>query len=92
MGDNKNWKNDLDEYIRQGEPSQAERSEAWKTAIGLQDVDGLHTSEYLLETAKKHIEGRITIKDAQKTVIISKVKNVRKSRKLQKKRIWFLQE
>ena len=29
----------LDEYIRQGEPQQRERSEAWKVAIGLQQVD-----------------------------------------------------
>jgi hypothetical protein len=32
---------DLEEYIRQGEPEQSEKSNAWKTAIGLQDVDGL---------------------------------------------------
>ncbi len=40
----------LDEYIRQGEPQQRERSEAWKVAIGLQQVDRLQTSEYLLDT------------------------------------------
>jgi len=34
----------LDEYIRQGEPQQRERSEAWKVAIGLQQVDRLKTS------------------------------------------------
>ena len=50
------WQMDLEEYIRQGEPEQEERSIAWKTAIGLQDVDGLKTSEYLKETARKHIE------------------------------------
>ena len=44
----------LDEYIRQGEPWQRERSEAWKVAIGLQQVDRLQTSEYLLDTAKRH--------------------------------------
>ncbi len=51
----------LDEYIRQGEPQQRERSEAWKVAIGLQQVDSLQTSEYLLDTAKRHIEGDISI-------------------------------
>ena len=51
----------LDEYIRQGEPQQRERSEAWKVAIGLQQVDRLQTSEYLLDTAKRHIEGDISI-------------------------------
>ena len=64
--DNKNWQLDLAEYIRQGEPEQSEKSAAWKTAIGLQDVDGLKTSDYLLETAKEHIEGKIDIKTAQK--------------------------
>ena len=59
--DNEKWQMDLEEYIRQGEPEQSEKPTAWKTAIGLQDVDGLKTSEYLLETAKEHIEGRIDI-------------------------------
>ena len=66
--DNEKWQMDLEEYIRQGEPEQSEKSNAWKTAIGLQDVDGLKTSEYLLETAKEHIEGRIDIKTAQKRI------------------------
>ncbi len=63
-----NWKYELDEYIRQGEPNKSERSTAWKTAIGLQDVDGLKTSDYLLETAKDHIEGRIDIVAAQRRI------------------------
>ena len=50
----------LDEYIRQGEPQQRERSEAWNVAIDLQQVDRLQTSEYLLDTAKRHIEGDIS--------------------------------
>ena len=66
--DHERWQMDLEEYIRQGEPEQSEKSIAWKTAIGLQDVDGLKTSEYLLETAKEHIEGRIDIKTAQKRI------------------------
>ena len=66
--DHERWQMDLEEYIRQGEPEQSEKSTAWKTAIGLQDVDGLKTSEYLLETAKEHIEGKIDIKTAQKRI------------------------
>lgn len=62
------WQYDLEEYIRQGEADRAEKSVAWQTAIGLQDVDGLQTSEYLLETAKEHIEGRIDIATAQKRI------------------------
>lgn len=55
----------LEEYIRQGEPQQRERSETWKVAIGLQQVDGLTPSEYLLDTAKRHIEGDISIGEAK---------------------------
>ena len=58
----------LDEYIRQGEPQQRERSEAWKVAIGLQQVDRLKTSEYLLDTAKRHIEGDISFGEAKELI------------------------
>lgn len=59
---------DLDEYIRQGEPSQKEKASIWQTAIGLQAVDGLHTSEYLRDTACKHIEGEIDIDEARELI------------------------
>lgn len=52
MSDDIKWQYDLEEYIKQGEPGRIEKSEAWQTAIGLQAVDGLKTSEYLLDTAK----------------------------------------
>ncbi len=55
----------FDEYIRQGEPQLKERGIAWRTAIGLQKVDGLTTSEYLLKTACAHIEGDITIEEVK---------------------------
>ena len=58
----------LDEYIRQGEPQRRERSEAWKVAIGLQQVDRLQTSDYLLDTAKRHIEGDISIGEAKQLI------------------------
>lgn len=64
----KPWQFDLEEYVRQGEAGKAEKSCAWKTAIGLQDVDGLQTSAYLLETAKEHIEGYIDINTARKRI------------------------
>ena len=57
--------NEFDEYIRQGEPGKTERAAAWQTAIGLQDVDGLKPSAYLIDTAKKHIEGDLTIEDVK---------------------------
>lgn len=62
------WQLELEEYIKQGEPGKVEKSEAWQTAIGLQAVDGLTTSEYLLDTAKNHIEGIITIDEAQNRI------------------------
>ena len=65
---NMDWQFELEEYIKQGEPGRAEKSGAWQVAIGLQAVDGLKTSEYLLDTAKDHIEGKITIDEAQKRI------------------------
>lgn len=48
----------FDEYIRQGEPQKRERADAWRVAIGLQAVDGLKTSTYLQETARRNIEAK----------------------------------
>ena len=59
---------DFDEYIRQGEPSQKEKAGYWLTAIGLQAVDGLKTSDYLKATARKHIEGEIDIDEARELI------------------------
>ena len=55
----------LEEYIRQSEPDKRERGEVWRVAIGLQQVDGLTTSDYLVDTAKQHIDGEITIVEAK---------------------------
>ena len=59
---------DFDEYIRQGEPEKRDRADAWRVAIGLQAVDGLTTSAYLQETARRNIEGDITIDEAKELV------------------------
>ena len=56
---------EFDEYIRQGEPERKEKAAAWQTAIGLQDVDGLKPSTFLIDTARKHIEGDITIDEVK---------------------------
>jgi len=58
----------FDEYLRQGEPNKAEKAIVWKTAIGLQQVDGLKPSEYLIEIAKQNIEGDITIDEVKKRI------------------------
>ena len=59
---------EFDEYIVHGEPGQKEKADAWQTAIGLQDVDGLKVSTYLLDTARQHIEGDISIDEARERI------------------------
>ena len=54
---------EFEQYIRATESEPKERAELWQTAIGLQKVDGLIVSDYLIETAKKHIEGEVSIDD-----------------------------
>ena len=53
------------EYLKHTEPDKASKGYAWSTAIGLQAVDGLKPSQYLIDTAIQNIEGKITIKEAQ---------------------------
>ena len=65
---NEKWNLELSEYIKQGEPEKKEKAKTWETAIGLQDVDGLKPSKYLLDTAKEHIEGIINIDEAKKRI------------------------
>ena len=65
---NEKWNLELSEYIKQGEPEKKEKAKTWETAIGLQDVDGLKPSKYLLDTAKEHIEGNINIDEAKKRI------------------------
>lgn len=60
--------NSFDEYIHEGDPGKREKSYAWKTAIGLQAVDRLRTSEYLAATARKDIEGTATIDEVDRIV------------------------
>jgi fido (protein-threonine AMPylation protein) len=62
--------NNFEEYIRQGEPQKKEKSYVWQTATGLQAVDGLKPSDYLIETARRHIEGDITIDEVRNLIKI----------------------
>ena len=41
------------EYIKESEPDKRDKGYAWHTAIGLQAVDGLKTSEYLVQTPER---------------------------------------
>jgi len=60
--------NELEEYLVQGEPEQRQRGYYWKTAIGLQAVDGLKPSDYLIETANENIKGDITLDEAESRI------------------------
>lgn len=55
---------DLSEYLRAKDPGKAELAGIWRAAIGLQKVDGLTPSAYLVETARRNIEGEITVAEA----------------------------
>ena len=61
-------KDPFKEYLRESEPDKAGKGYAWSTAIGLQAVDGLKTSKYLIDTAIQNIEGKITMKEAQNLI------------------------
>lgn len=58
----------FEEYIRATEPGPKERARLWQTAIGLQQVDGLEVSDFLLKTAKRHIEGEVSIDGVDKLI------------------------
>ena len=64
----KKFEIDFENYVRNAPPSKREKSSAWTAAIGLQQVDGLTPSKYLFETARRNIEGDITIDDAQELI------------------------
>ena len=56
------------EYLISGEPDRAQKAYAWQTAIGLQDVDKIQPSQYLLNTAKDNIEGGIDFDEARNRI------------------------
>lgn len=55
-------------YLRETEPEKRDKGYAWYTAIGLQAVDGLTTSDYLIQTAKRNIDGEISIEKANELI------------------------
>ena len=61
-------KDPFEEYLKESEPDKVSKGYAWSTAVGLQAVDGLKPSKYLIDTAIKNIEGAITIKEAQNLI------------------------
>lgn len=61
-------KDPFEEYIRQTEPSRKELGYAWYTAMGLQAVDGLETSDHLKDIARDNIDGKITLAEANRLI------------------------
>ena len=61
-------KDPFKEYLRESEPDKAHKGYAWSTAIGLQAVDGLKPSKYLIDTAIQNIEGKITMQEVQNLI------------------------
>lgn len=71
---------DFEEYIRQGEPGKKERAQIWRTAIGLQQVDGLCISDYMKELVRRNIEGELSMAEVRK-LIDEHYKGIRPKRK-----------
>ena len=51
----------FDEYKNHPDKDVRERAGNWSTAIGLQDVDGLSVSDFLIQLARQQIEGNFTM-------------------------------
>ena len=68
MSDNHSYELDFEQYIRNAEPAKKDKTYAWSTAIGLQQVDGLTPSKYLFDIAKRNIEGEITFDEAKSLI------------------------
>ena len=68
MSEKNPYEIDFEEYIRHTDVSKKDKTFAWSTAIGLQQVDGLKPSSYLYETAKKNIEGTLSFDEAKNLI------------------------
>lgn len=55
----------FEEYKNHQDPFVRERASNWAVAIGLQRVDGLSVSDFLIQVARMEIEGKITMNEAQ---------------------------
>ncbi|MCH5180838.1 MAG: Fic family protein [Erysipelotrichales bacterium] len=58
----------FEKYIEEKEPHKYEKTYSWQTAIGLQDVDGLEPSNYLIEKAIDNIEGKVSFNEVEKLI------------------------
>lgn len=55
----------INNYLHDSEPTKRELAKAWAAGIGLQAVDGLTPSKYLLELANKNIEYGLSLDKIQ---------------------------
>ena len=55
----------FEEYKNHPDPFVRERANNWAIAIGLQRVDGLNVSDFLIKVARLEIERKITMNEAQ---------------------------
>ena len=65
---NKNYMDAFEEYLNSEDLEKRERAKLWRTSIGLQDVDNLRVSNFLIETARKHIEGEISMGEVSRLI------------------------
>lgn len=72
----------FDGYSKEKEPAKYYNSYTWKTAIGLQDVDGLKPSEYLIKTANQNINGDISFDEAHELIISYYKENAKKTERV----------
>ena len=55
----------FEEYKNHPNESVRERANKWAIAIGLQRVDSLNVSDFLIQVARLEIEGKITMDEAK---------------------------
>jgi hypothetical protein len=58
----------FDEYLNDKDLDKRERAKLWRTSIGLQAIDNLRVSDFLIETARKHIEGEISMDEVNQLI------------------------
>lgn len=59
---------EFEQYLRAKEPDKVQKAKNWSIAIGLQDVDHIHPSNFLLQQAKANIEGNLSLAQVRKNI------------------------
>lgn len=58
----------IQKYLNDENTEKRERAQLWRTSIGLQAVDNLCVSNFLVEIARKHIEGEISMDEVSRMI------------------------